>query len=325
MRAVVYPRYGPPDVLQIRDLPTPEPTTHEVLVKVHSCTVNRTDCGMYRPKPWFVRLVGGGLLRPRYPVPGMDFAGEVEAVGAAVRLFRPGDRVFGMSPDVFGAQAEYLVIGEDGPIAAMPASTSFAEAVVCEGAWYAYTNLQGLRVGPGHRILVYGASGAIGTAAVQLARAMGAEVTAVVATRHLELAARLGAQHVVDYTATNFARLPATFDSVFDAVGKTSYFTCRGLLKARGVFAATDLGPWGQNPLLALWSSITGSHRVIFPLPQRHAAPAVVRMLKARMESGEFRAVIDRRVPLVEIADAYRYVQTEQKTGIVVVDVVAPT
>ena len=320
MKAAVNTRYGPPDVVEIRQVPKPEPGAGDVLIRVHATTVSRTDCGMRRPHPWFVRLVAG-LLRPRLTTLGMDFAGEVEAVGAGVTAFKPGDRVFGLSPDVYGAHAEYLCMPEKGALAALPASARFTDAVVCEGAWYAHTYLQAFRVGPGHRILIYGASGAIGTAAVQLAKSCGAEVTAVVATKHLDLLTSLGADRVIDYTAQDFAQIGEAFDFVFDAVGKTTYFRCRRLLKPEGVCAATDLGPLCQNPLLAIWSSITGSHRVIFPLPQSSTAKAFVEFLKTRIEAGEFRAVIDREYPLEAIADAYRYVETEQKTGIVVIRV----
>lgn len=320
MKAAVNPRYGSPDVLEIRELAKPQPKTGEVLVKVHATTVSRTDCGMLEPHPFFVRL-GAGLLRPKLTTLGMDFAGEVEAVGAGVTAFKQGDRVFGLSPEVYGAHAEYLCVPEAGAIATLPAGTRFGEAVVCEGAWYADTYLSAFRLGPGRSILVYGASGAIGTAAVQLARCRGAKVTAVVATRHLDLARSLGAERVVDYTTQDFTQIDGRFDFVFDAVGKTTYFRCRRLLEPAGVFAATDLGPWGQNPLLVIWSSLTGSHRVIFPLPQAKQARALVELLRTSIEAGDFRPVIDRTYPLEAIADAYRYVQTQQKTGVVVIDV----
>jgi NADPH:quinone reductase-like Zn-dependent oxidoreductase len=320
MKAVINARYGSPDVLEIRQVPKPDPKAGELLVRVHATTVSRTDCGMLRPHPWFVRLVAG-LRRPKRTILGMDFAGEVEAVGAGVRSFKPGDRVFGLSPDVYGAHAEYLCVPEKGAIATMPPVTRFGEAVVCEGAWYADTHLQAFRLKSGHSILIYGASGAIGTAAVQLAKSYGARVTAVVATRHLDLVRTLGADRVVDYTAEDFMQIGETFDFVFDAVGKTTFFRCRRLLKPKGIFAATDLGPWCQNPLLAIWSSISGRHRVIFPLPLSSKARAFVDFLKMRMEAGEFRAVIDREYPLEAIADAYCYVETGHKTGIVVINV----
>lgn len=322
MKAAINTRYGSPDVVAIGQAPKPVPNAGEVLIRVHATTVTRTDCGVLRAKPFIVRFFVG-LRRPKHTILGMDFAGTIEAVGAGVTAFKPGERVFGMSPEDSGAHAEYLCMPETGEIATMPAGIGFDEAVVCEGAWYADTNLRRFGVAPGHKILIYGASGAIGTAALQLAKSYGAEVTAVVATQHLDLVKSLGADRAVDYTAEDFTRIGESFDFVFDAVGKTSYFACRRLLKPGGTFAATDLGPWCQNPLLAIWSWITRSNRVVFPLPK--SSGAFVGFLKERMDAGEFRAVIDRRYPLEEIADAYRYVETGQKTGIVVIGVMPET
>ena len=318
MKAAINKRYGSPDIVAIGEAPKPAPKADEVLVRVHATTVSRTDCGMLRAKPFIVRFFFG-LRRPKRTILGMDFAGTVEAVGRDVTSFQPDQRVFGMSPDDFGGHAEYLCVPENGTIATTPTRLPSGEAVVCEGAWYADTNLRAFGLEPGHKILIYGASGAIGTSAVQLAKSYGAEVTAVVATRHLELARSLGADRVVDYTAEDFTQIDESFDFVFDAVGKTTFFRCRRLLKPDGVFAATDLGPWLQNPLLELWSSITRSKRVIFPFPR--SSKALIEFLKARMEAGEFRAVIDREYPLEEIRDAYGYVETGQKTGIVVIRV----
>src|SRR5437016_3381124 len=221
MKAAVITRYGSPDVVKIREVPKPAPGPGEVLVRVHATTVNRTDSGQLRPHPTvkpkllaalFTRLMFG-LLRPRRTIFGMDFAGEVEAVGAGVTSFEPGDRVFGMCPSRRnGAHAEYVCVPEQGAIATMPASRRFEEAVVCEGAFYANTGLRRFHVGPGHRILIYGASGAIGTAALQLAKSYCAEITAVVATRHLALATSLGADRVIDYTAQDFTRIGERFD-----------------------------------------------------------------------------------------------------------------
>lgn len=320
MKAVINARWGSPDVLEIRQIPKPEPRAGEVLIRVHATTVSRTDCGMLRPHPKFVRLFAG-IRRPKRTILGMDFAGEVEAIGVGATLFKPGDRVFGLSPDDYGAHAEYLCVPEGAAMAVMPTGARFGEAVVCEGAWYADTYLQAFHIKPGHSILIYGASGAIGTAAVQLAKSYGAKVTAVVAMGHLDLVKTLGADRAVDYTAEDFTKIGETFDFVFDAVGKTTFFRCRRLLKPDGVFAATDLGPWFQNPLLTIWSSITGSHKVIFPLPQSSRAKVFVDFLRTRMEAGEFRAVVDREYPLEAIANAYRYVETAQKTGIVVINV----
>ena len=320
MKAVVNTRYGSPDVLEVREMPKPEPRAGEVLVRIHATTVTRTDSAALRAHPFFVRF-WTGLRRPRRTVLGMDFAGEIEEAGAGVTSLHPGDRVFGLSPGGYGAHAEYLLVSESGAIVPLPADIGFDEAVVCEGALYANTYLEAFGLKPGHKILIYGASGAIGTAAVQLAKSYGAEVTAVVATRHLDMAKSLGADHVIDHTFQDFAQTDETFDFVLDAVGKTTYFHCRRVLKPGGTFSATDLGPWGQNILLTIWSSLTRSKRVVFPLPR--SSKALVEFLRARMEAREFRAVIDRRYPLDAIADAYRYVDTGQKSGIVVITVVA--
>ena len=322
MKAAVNTRYGSPDVLEIRHVPKPVPKAGEVVIRVHATTVSRTDCGVLRARPFFLRLFIG-LRRPKCTILGMDFAGTVEAVGPGVTSFELGQRVFGMSPDDFGAHAEYLCRPEDGAIAAMPAGARFDEAAVCEGAWYADTYLKEFGLKPGHKILIYGASGAIGTAAVQLAKFQGADVTAVVATRHLDLVKSLGADRAVDFTAEDFTQIGETFDFVLDAVGETTFFRCRRLLKPGGVFAATDLGRFWQNPLLAILPSIGGSKRVMFPLPRSDKAE-FVHFLRARMDAGDLRAVIDRTYRLEATIDAYRYVETQQKTGIVVVNVAPP-
>jgi NADPH:quinone reductase-like Zn-dependent oxidoreductase len=262
-----------------------------------------------------------GLCRPKLTILGMDFAGTIDALGEGVASFQLGERVFGLSPDTYGAHAEYVCVPQAGPIATMPADPSFKEAVLGEGAWYADTYLKRFQLGAGHRILIYGASGAIGTAAVQLAKAYGAEVTAVVATPSLDLAKSLGADHVVDYTAEDFTRIADSFDFVFDAVGKTTFFRCRKLLAPNGVYSATDLGPWWQNLLLAAWSSVTGNNKVVMPMPK--SSKALMIDLKACMEAGALRAVIDREYPLDAIRDAYRFVESQQKRGIVVINVAA--
>jgi NADPH:quinone reductase-like Zn-dependent oxidoreductase len=320
MKAAVITRYGSPDVIKILDVPKPTPAAGEVLIRVHAATVNRTDCGELRAHPFFMRFFSG-LRRPRRTIFGLDFAGEIEAMGAGALRFKPGDRVFGMCPSRSnGAQAEYVSVPER-VVAAMPAAARFDEAVVCEGAFYANAVLKRIDLKPGHKMLIYGASGAIGTALMQLAKSSGAAVTAVVATRHLELVKSLGADRAIDYTAEDFTLIGQTFDFVVDSVGKTSYFRCRKLLKPDGTFATTDLGPWGQNLLLLIWSWITRSNRIVLPVPGR--INGFVGYLKSRMEAGQFRAIIDRRYDLAAIADAYRYVETGQKVGIVVISVAA--
>ena len=318
MKASVNTRYGSPDVLQMLDVPVPDPGPGEVLVRVHATTVNRTDACALRAHPWFMRLESG-LVRPKRTVLGLDFAGTVAGTGAGVAGFRDGQRVFGLTPGGHGAHAEYLVMPADGAIAEMPKGLAFRDAVLCEGAWYANTYLSAFGLRRGQRILIYGGSGAIGTAAVQLAKSCGAYVTAVVATQHLDLARDLGADEVIDYTAKDFTASGGTYDFVLDAVGKTTYGACKPLLTPDGTFAATDLGPWWQNIWLALWYSTIGSRRVLMPMPS--GGKDVVACIKQRVEAGELRAVVDRSYPFDRIAEAYRYVDTAQKTGIVVIEV----
>jgi NADPH:quinone reductase-like Zn-dependent oxidoreductase len=318
VKAAVNTRYGGPEVVEVRDVPTPEGGPDDVLVRVMASTVGRTDREALRAHPFFARAFTG-LLRPRRTILGMDFAGRVEAVGAQVTSFKPGNAVFGLTPGGCGGHAEYVVMPEGGAVAAMPEGLPFAEAVVCEGAHYADTYLRAFGLRPGHTILIYGSSGAIGTAAVQLAKSYGATVTAVTDTRHLALATSLGADRVVDYTVEDFTRLGPQFDFVLDAVGKAGYLRCRPLLKPDGTFSATDLGPWGQNVYALLWHQAIRSRKIIFPIPK--STKGFVEQMSVLLRQGRFRAVIDRRYPLEQIQDAYRYVATGQKTGIVVIDV----
>jgi len=316
MKAAVFHRYGPPQRLSLREVPVPRPAPGEILVRVRATTVNRTDTATLRAHPFFARPMTG-LLRPRMQTLGMDSAGIVDGLGDGVTAFQPDDRVFGLLPEKFGAHAEYLCLPADGALARIPGDLRFDEAVVGEGAWYA-SSTTGL-LSEGQRCLIYGASGAIGTAAVQLAKLRGAEVTAVVGTRHLDLAKRLGADRIINYEDEDFTKIGDTFDLVFDAVGKTSWFACRRLLNRNGIYTATDLGPYWSNILLSMWFRITGSRRLRVPYPEN--APEFVRYLAERMADDRFRGVFDRRYPLEDIAEAFRYVETGQKTGIVVINV----
>ena len=314
-------RYGGPEVVRVAEVEQPVPGDNEVLVRVHATTVNRTDCGVRAAHPFLYRLFVG-LRRPRLTILGNEFAGEVEAVGDGVRSFAPGDRVFGFSPNKFGAHAEYMVMPEHGSIGAMPASLSYEEAAPgTEGAHYALSGIRSARVQAGQDVLVYGATGAIGSAAVQLLVSLGAKVTAVCAGPHRDLVMGLGAVRVVDYTSGDFTRDPETYDLVIDAVGKSSFGRCRRLLRPRGIYTSTDLGPLSQNPILALVTPLFGRRRVVFPIPTRRDPAEIMRYLKDLMESGAFKPVIDRRSPLDEIVEAYRYVETGQKVGSVVITV----
>lgn len=316
MKAAALGRYGPPETISLRQVPIPSPAPGEIRVRVLATTVNRTDTATLRAHPFFARAMTG-LLRPKMQRLGMDFAGVVDKLGDGVTTFQPRDRVFGISPDRFGAHAEYFCVPADGAVARIPGDLRFDEAVVGEGAWYA-SSTTGL-LSRGQRCLIYGASGAIGTAAVQLAISRGAKVTAVVGRRHLDLAKRLGADRIINYEDEDFTEIGETFDLVLDAVGKTSWFACRKLLNQNGIFTSTDLGPYWSNILLGMWFGITGSRRVRVPYPKN--APEFVRHLAVLMAEGRFRGVFDRSYPLEDIVEAFRYVETGLKTGIVVINV----
>jgi NADPH:quinone reductase-like Zn-dependent oxidoreductase len=319
MRAVVYTKYGAPDVLHLEEIEKPTPADDEVLVAVRATTVNRTDCGFRNPRPFFVRF-WSGLLRPRKHVLGTEFSGVIAAVGTAVTQFEPGDQVFGVNADVFGAHAEYVCVREEAPLATMPAGITFDEAAaVCDGMILALTCLRGADLRAGQHILIYGASGSIGTAAVQLAKYFGAHVTGVCDTKNVEIVRSLGAHEVIDYTREEFAGASERYDVVFDAVGKTSFGRCKRSLKSGGVYVETDLGFLWQNPILVLLTRWIGDKRVLIPIP-RYAKKDVL-FLKELIEAGKYRAVIDRRYPLEQVAEATRYVETEQKTGNVVLTV----
>ena len=324
MRAVVSDRYGPPEVLRLEDVERPVPTAGEVLVKVHATTVNRLDTATReanRRSGLAISLMGRlvlGLRRPRHRILGTEFAGEVEAVGAAVSEFAVGDRVFGNSGLRFGAHAEYIAIPAIARIARMPAGMSFEEAApITDGALNALTCLKQADLRTGRTILIYGASGAIGTAGVQLARAFGADATAVCNTKNLELVRSLGADRVIDYTQEDFTKNGQTYDVILDAVGKLSFRRCRRSLQPNGIYLPTD---GFANLMWALVTSRSHGKKVLFQIPPRQTKEDVL-FLKELIETGRYRPVIDRRYRLEDVIEAARYVETEQKTGNVVLTV----
>jgi NADPH:quinone reductase-like Zn-dependent oxidoreductase len=322
MKAAVHHKYGGPDVVAIGEVDKPSPGDKDVLVRVHATTVNRTDCAYRAARPFFVRLATG-LTRPRRHVLGTEFAGMVEAIGGDVTLFAVGDRVFGYNEGAFGTHAEYLSVPEDGMVATIPEGVTFAEAAPgTEGSHYALAFIKTAGITAGQDVLVYGATGAIGSAAVQLLKNLDASVTAVCDTANLELVRGLGADRVVDYTVQDFTRDEQTYDAVFDAVGKSTFGRCKRLLKPRGLYLSSDLGPWWQNLVLPLVTPLLRGRRVKFPFPVQ--GQEAMRQLRDLIESGRFRPVIDRRYPLDEIVDAHRYVETGQKIGNVVIEVVPP-
>jgi NADPH:quinone reductase-like Zn-dependent oxidoreductase len=311
MRAVLHERYGPPEILHVGEVERPAPKDDEILVRVHASTVTRTDCGFRAAWPFFARVFTG-MLRPKRKISGIEFAGIVEAVGPAVGSFAVGARVFGIKG---GANAEFVCVRESGVVARMPERTTFEEAAaMCDGACTALSCLKQAHLEAGQRIVVYGASGSIGTAAVQIAKNLGAHVTAVCNTRNVELVRSLGPDEVIDYEREDFTRRGERYDLVFDAVGRLSYRLCRRALKPDGLYMTTDLGFMWHAPLLALVSK-----RVTIGIARYTQEDVLV--LQRLIESGAYRAVIDRTYPLDDVVEATRYVETGQKTGNVVLTV----
>ena len=324
MRAVVYDHYGPPEVLRIENVDQPAPKVDEVLVKIHATTVNRMDVHTREANrrgglavSVLSRLVSG-VRAPRQRILGSEFAGEVAAVGAAVTEFAVGDRVFGNTGLGFGAHAEFICMSESARIAKMPAGMTFEQAApICDGALNALWCLRLARLQQGSTVLIYGASGAIGTAGVQLAKYFGADVTAVCNTKNLELVKSLGADRVIDYTKEDFTTNGQAYDVIFDAVGKHSFKRSEGSLMPGGRYLATD---GFTNVVLGLWTRRFGDKKVIFQLPPRWTKQDIL-LLKELIETGKFRPVIDRRYPMEDVVEAATYVETEQKTGNVVLTI----
>ena len=310
MRAVVHDRYGEPEVLRLEDVERPVPKEDEVLVRIHATTVTRTDCHMREASPFIWRFMLG-LLRPRRRILGLEFAGVVEAVGVAVTEFEVGDRVFGLRN---GSHAEYICVREAGLLAHMPDDATFEEAAaVCDGMSQGLAGLRGGHVGRETRLLVYGASGSCGTAAVQLTAYLGAHVTAVCNTKNVELVRSLGADEVIDYEREDFTKNGETYDVVFDAVGKHSFVRSRGSLVPGGLYVATDRL---YNFPLAFLTRWLGAKKVVFDVAGYKRENVL--LLKDLLEAGKYRAVIDRTYPLEDVVEATRYVESWQKTGNVV-------
>jgi NADPH:quinone reductase-like Zn-dependent oxidoreductase len=311
----VHTSYGPPEVLRLEEVERPRPAAAEVLVRVHATTLNRTDCHLRSADPFFWRFILG-FRRPKRHVLGMEFAGVVEEVGPAVTEFAVGDEVFGLK--WFGAHAELLAVPADKLIAHKPANVTFQQAAaVPDGALNALTCLRRSQVEAGMHVLVYGASGSIGTAVVQLAKHLGARVTAVCNTKNVDLVRALGADEVLDYTrGEDFTRNREAYDVVVDAVGRHSYLRSRRAIKPGGMYIATD----GIRNIVLSPLSRLGGKRVAVPVPQ--GSQADILLLKELLERGDYRAVIDRIYPLEEIVEASRYVETRQKTGNVVLTVI---
>lgn len=315
MRAACYDRYGAPELLKISNIAIPSCTNDQVLVKVHYSTVNRTDCGFLRGQPFVVRFVSG-LTKPRSTTLGCEFAGEVVEVGNKVHEFEAGDRVCGFKDDDFGfgGHAEYTTMNVNGLLGKIPEHLSYAQAApALEGAHYALSGIRSTKIVAGQQILVNGGTGAIGSAAIQIIHALGAEVTAVCGPSHIDTVKQLGAIKVIDYLSDDFTKLDSRFDVVFDAVGKSTFGQCKNILKPNGIYLSTELGPYAQNPFLALYTAKLSKKKVHFPIPKNLKTDADY--LCDLLQTRQYLPLIDRTYTLDEIIDAFHYVESGEKIG----------
>jgi len=322
MKAIVYTEYGPPEVLQLKEVEKPVPKDNEVLIRVYAATVGLSDLMTRKGAPFLTRFFTG-LVRPKNPILGAEFAGEIEAVGNDVKLFKKGDQVFGADLSGLGAYAEYKCLPEDGVLAIKPANVTWAEAAPVCGALAAWNFLTDqATIQRGQKVLINGASGSIGTTAVQIARYFGAEVTGVCSTTNLELVKSLGADQVIDYTQEDFTKSGRTYDVIFDAENKSSFSQCKGSLTQKGVYLKTF--PGLTILLQMLWTSKIGSKKAkisatgLRPVPERLI---LLKELIELIEAGKIKSVIDRCYPLEQIAEAHRYVEKGHKKGNVVITV----
>jgi NADPH:quinone reductase-like Zn-dependent oxidoreductase len=321
MKACINTKYGPPNVVSIQEIEKPSPNENEVLVKIHASTVNRTDSG-FRSAEYVISRLFSGLFYPKNKVLGREFSGEIVAKGKNVIDFELGDKVFGFDDKNFGSHAEFKVIEAAGCIAKTPDNVDLETATaIYEGSHYALCDIRAAKVERGQKVVVNGATGAIGSAAVQLLHYFGAEVTAVCDTKNISLVKSLGADSVIDYTKEDFTQLKQEFDFVFDAVGKSSFSKCKKILKSNGIYISTELGSYGSNVYLALLTPWFSRKKVLFPLPYSNKEDLL--FFKKLVEEGHFKPVIDSTYAMDDIVEAYEFVETGMKTGNVVLRIVS--
>ncbi len=316
MKASVYYKYGSSEVLEIKEIDNPRPKADEILVKVRASTINRTDCAMLKAKPYIMRLFTG-FSKPRNPILGTDFAGTIEECGEEIKDFKIGDRVFGFSDLGVSSHAEYLCISKKKAWAKIPDDVSFEHAAASlEGAHYAINFINKVKILPNQKVLVYGASGAIGSAMVQILKHFGTKVIAVGNSKSLEKLKDLGFESVLDYEKEDFTKLEEQFDFVFDAVGKSSFFKTRHLLKTKGIYISSELGYMAQNIFLPLLTIFSGK-KVKFPFPSN--IEASIKLISTILENNEFEPFIDQKYTLNNIAESFDYADSGKKTGNLVI------
>jgi len=319
MKASISTQYGSPDLLQLLEVDKPIPKDQEVLIQVHATTVNRTDCGNLRGSPFIVRFMTG-LGAPKKIIIGSDFAGEVVEIGASQSNFQVGDRVFGFQESGYGAHAQYMTIAADAAIARIPEGLSYLDAAACvEGAHYAINFINKVDLQAGDQVLVNGATGAIGSAMVQLLSYYGAEITATCQAQQSDLVLSLGAKRTIDYNSVDFTQDKERFDFVFDSVGKSHFSACKPLLKPRGIYISSELGPGNENVYLPLVTKFFSRQKTKFPFPVN--AKGSVLLVKKLIEEGKFKPLIDRQFPLEQISQAFHYVEAGQKLGNVAISI----
>ena len=319
MKACIYKKYGPPEVVSLAEVEMPVPKSNEILIKVKYATVNRTDCG-FRSAEYFISRLFSGLFRPKNQVLGNEFAGIIEEIGSEVTDFKIGDKVFGYNDKTFGTHAEYVCLNEKSNLALIPENIEINQAAaICEGAHYALCDIRAAKVKAGDEVLVYGATGAIGSSAVQLLKHFGAHVTAVCNAQHVDLILSLGADKVIDYQKEDYSKLPGKFDLIFDAVGKTSFKIGKRVLKEKGIYISTELGKRGANICLALLTPLFSKKKVLFPIPFMYLED--VQFLAGLVLANEFKPLIDRTYSMEQIVEAYQYVESAQKVGNVLLEI----
>ncbi len=319
MKSAIRRNYGSPDKIKIEDIEKPVPKDNEVLIRVFATTVNRTDCANLTAKPFIMRFVLG-FFKPRKIILGTDFAGEIVGIGKNVKSYSLNDRVFGFNDIGLNSQAEYIALPEKGNLAKIPENINFKQAAASvEGAHYAYTFIHKVKIQSGQKILINGATGAIGSALLQFVKQFDVQITATCNTKNIELVKSLGADKIYDYTKEDFTAENEKYDFIFDAVGKSTFGKCKPLLKNGGVYISSELGPYAQNVFFAISTSIAGNKKVVFPIP--YSIQITLPYIKNLLEKEKFKPVIDREYSLNEISKAYEYVLTGQKTGNVIINV----